>query len=191
MRRYQTPHALAPEAGAVITDTLEAVAREGARRMLEQALRAEVYEHLGRAHYERGPAHTGYRNGYARPREIGIGTWSVAVRAPRVSDIPPDAPPFESAILPRRRYLSASTQRLFARLYLEGLSSGDFEPAFRELLGERAPLSATTTIIGSRTPGRPTTSAGEPARSAAATRTSGRTGSISVPDSRRSIRVCS
>lgn len=41
---------------------------------------------------------------------------------------------FESAILPKRRYLSLSTQRLFARLYLEGLSSGDFEPAFRELL---------------------------------------------------------
>ncbi len=63
-----------------------------------------------------------------------------------MSDLPPDAPPFESAILPRRRYLSGSTQRLFARLYLEGLSSGDFEPAFRELLGERAPLSASTII---------------------------------------------
>lgn len=146
MRRYQTPHACSPEAGAVITDTLEAVAREGARRMLEHALRAEVDERLGRARYERGPAFSGYRNGYARPREIGIGTWSVPVRAPRVSDIPADAPPFESAILPRRRYLSASTQRLFARLYLEGVSSGDFEPAFRELLGERAPLSASTIV---------------------------------------------
>ncbi len=39
MRRYQTPHALAPETGAVITDTLETIAREGARRLLEQALR--------------------------------------------------------------------------------------------------------------------------------------------------------
>ncbi len=146
MRRYQTPHALAPEAGAVITDTLETVAREGARRMLDWALRAEVDEHLGRAHYERGPAFSGYRNGYARPREIGIGTWSVGIRAPRVRDTPPDAPAFESAILPKRRYLSLSTQRLFARLYLEGLSSGDFEPAFRELLGERAPLSASTII---------------------------------------------
>ena len=68
--------------------------------------------------YERGPAFSGYRNSYARPLEIGIGTWAVPVRAPRVSDIPPDAPPFESAILPRRRYLSASTHRLFARLYL-------------------------------------------------------------------------
>ena len=146
MRRYQTPRALAPEAGAVITDTLETVAREGARRMLEHALRAEVDEHLGRGHYERGPAFSGYRNGYARPREIGIGTWSVGIRAPRVRETPPGAPPFESAILPRRRYLSLSTQRLFARLYLEGLSSGDFEPAFRELLGERAPLSASTII---------------------------------------------
>ena len=146
MRRYQTPHALAPEAGAVIGDTLETVAREGARRLLEHALRAEVDDHLGRVHYERGPAFSGYRNGYARPREIGIGTWSVGVRAPRVRDTPPGAPPFESAILPKRRYLSLSTQRLFARLYLEGLSSGDFEPAFRELLGERAPLSASTII---------------------------------------------
>lgn len=144
MRRYQTPHALAPEAGAVINDTLETLAREGARARLDQALRAEVDEHLGRARYARGPAFTGYRNGYARPRQIGIGTWSVAVRQPRIRDTPVDALPFSSAILPRRRYLSASTQRLFARLYLEGLSSGDFEPAFRELLGERAPLSAST-----------------------------------------------
>ena len=146
MRRYQTPHALAPEAGAVINDTLETLAREGARAMLERALRAEVDEHLGRARYARGPAFSGYRNGYARPREIGIGTWSVPVRQPRVRDTPPDAPPFASTILPRRRYLSASTQRLFARLYLEGLSGGDFEPAFRELLGERAPLSASTIV---------------------------------------------
>ena len=84
----------------MIIDTLGTIAREGARRMLEHALRAEVDERLGRARYERGPAFTGYRNGYARPREIGIGTWSVPIRAPRLSDLPPDEPAFESAILP-------------------------------------------------------------------------------------------
>lgn len=42
--------------------------------------------------------------------------------------------------------LSAATQRLFARLYLEGLSSGDFMPAFREFLGEHAPLSPSTIL---------------------------------------------
>ena len=46
MARCHAPK-LAPTSAAVITDTLEAVAREGARR-------------------------TGYRNGYGRPREIGI-----------------------------------------------------------------------------------------------------------------------
>jgi transposase-like protein len=114
--------------------------------MLERALEAEVDVFLGRLRYAPGGRETGYRNGHGRPREIGIGTWSVEVRPPRVADLPPGSEPFASALLPRRRYLSQETQRLFARLYLEGLSSGDFEPAFRELLGEKAPLSASTII---------------------------------------------
>lgn len=145
MARY---HAMspAPTSGAVIPGTLELVAREGARRMLERALEAEVDAFLGRDRYAPGGRDTGYRNGHGRPREIGIGTWSVEVRPPRVSDLPPGAEPFSSALLPRRRYFSRETQRLFARLYLEGLSSGDFEPAFRELLGEKATLSASTIV---------------------------------------------
>lgn len=145
MARYHAPQP-APRAGAVIFDTLEAVAREGARRMLERALEAEVDVFLGRLRYAPRGTDSGYRNGHGRPREIGIGTWSVEVRPPRVSDLPAGSEPFSSALLPRRRYLSLETQRLFARLYLEGLSSGDFEPAFRELLGERATLSASTVV---------------------------------------------
>ncbi len=145
MARYHATQP-APTTGVVIPDTLEAVAREGARRMLQRALEIEVDVALGRDRYAPGGAETGYRNGFGRRREIGIGTWSVEVRPPRVSDLPPGSQPFASALLPRRRYLSQDTQRLFARLYLEGLSSGDFEPAFRELLGEKAPLSASTII---------------------------------------------
>jgi transposase-like protein len=135
-----------PDATGVVAHTLESIAREGARQLLERMLAEEVDEALGRARYAPGGRETGYRNGYAREREIGIGSWSVPVRAPRVSDLPEGSAPFASAILPRRRYLSAETQRLFARLYLEGLSSGDFEPAMRELMGERATLSASTII---------------------------------------------
>lgn len=145
MARYHAQQP-APTAGAVIPDTLEAVAREGARRMLQRALEVEVDVALGRARYAPGGVETGYRNGHGRPREIGIGTWSVEVRPPRISDLPAGSEPFSSALLPKRRYLSQDTQRLFARLYLEGLSSGDFEPAFRELLGERAPLSGSTIL---------------------------------------------
>jgi len=145
MGRYHAQQP-APTADAVIPDTLEAVAREGARRMLQRALEVEVDVALGRARYEPGGTETGYRNGHGRAREIGIGTWSVEVRPPRISDLPAGVEPFSSALLPKRRYLSQETQRLFARLYLEGLSSGDFEPAFRELLGAQAPLSASTII---------------------------------------------
>ena len=78
--------------------------------------------------------------GNQRPRQVTVGTWSVPVRAPRVSDVPAGTPGFESEILPKRQRLSNETQTLFAQLYLEGLSSGDFEPVFRQLLGENAPL---------------------------------------------------
>ncbi len=132
---------------AIVNHTIEELAREGARRMLERALAVEVDEFLGRPRYERRLlAEHGYRNGYGRPRAVAIGTWPVEVRAPRIRDLPEDAEPFHSSILPRRRMLSAETQRLFARLYLEGLSSGDFEPAFRELLGEYATLSSSTIL---------------------------------------------
>lgn len=115
MARYHAPK-LAPEAGAMITDTLESIAREGDRRMLERMLTEEVDEFLGRPRYAPGGRATGYRNGYGREREVGIGTWSVPVRQPRVSDLPEGNGPFASAILPKRRYFSAETQRLFARL---------------------------------------------------------------------------
>jgi hypothetical protein len=108
MARY---HAIqpAPLTGAVVSDTLEMVAREGARRMLERALELEVDAFLGRARYAPGGRQTGYRNGHGRSREIGIGTWSVEVRPPRVSDRPEGAAPFRSALLPKRRYFSRET----------------------------------------------------------------------------------
>jgi transposase-like protein len=141
------PTETADQPATIVNHTIEELAREGARRMLERALAVEVDEFLGRPRYERRMlAEHGYRNGYGRPRAVAIGTWPVEVRAPRIRDLPDDEPPFHSSILPRRRMLSAETQRLFARLYLEGLSSGDFEPAFRELLGETAPLSGSTIL---------------------------------------------
>ncbi len=129
-----------------IVDVLDRLARDGARQMLERALAAEVDEFLGRERYARGPEFHGYRNGYNRPRTVGIGTWAVPVKAPRVSDVPEVMPAFQSRILPKRKRLSMETQKLFCQLYLEGLSSGDFEPVFRQLLGETAPLSPNTIL---------------------------------------------
>ena len=53
-----------------------------------------------------------------------------------------------NAFLGRNRYQRASetTRRLFARLYLEGLATGDFEPVFRELVGETTALSPNAIV---------------------------------------------
>lgn len=144
--RYHGPRVVDETGERQVLSELLALAREGARRMLERALEEEVEEFLGRQRYERGGDFRGYRNGYQRPRELALGSWSVQVRAPRVSDIPVGMPKFESRVIRKQRRLTEETQQLFTRLYLEGLSSGDFEPVFRELLGDKAPLSANTIL---------------------------------------------
>ena len=116
--------------------------------MLAAALEEEVNAFLGRHRYERGKAFRGYRNGYHPSREVTVGLGPVEVQVPRVAKVPPDVSPqgFQSQII--RRYLRASqvTQRLFSRLYLEGLATGDFEPVFRELVGETTALSANAVV---------------------------------------------
>ena len=72
-----------------MTITLEAMVREGARRMLAAALEEEVSGFLGRDHYERGEEFRGYRN--ALSPQQGTDAWAVSaveVKAPRVSDVP-------------------------------------------------------------------------------------------------------
>ena len=126
------------EEANVVDDTLVAMVREGARRMLAAALEEEVSGFLGRDRYERGEEFRGYRNGYHRSRELTVGVSAVEVKAPRVSDVPAEVAGggFESKIVRRYERTSRQTQDLFRKLYLEGLSTGDFEPVFRELVGE-------------------------------------------------------
>ena len=124
--------------------TLDVLARDGAQRMLISALEQEVEEFLGRARYEHGAGRRrGYRNGTGKPRKIAVGCGTLEVRAPRVSDT--DAP-FRSQLLPRYQRSSETVQALLPELYLQGLATGDFEPALRALLGEAAPLSPASIV---------------------------------------------
>ena len=125
----------------VVGDTLEEMVREGARRMLAAALEEEVSGFLGRERYERGEEFRGYRNGYHSSRELTVGVSAVEVKVPRVSDLPAEVSSdgFESKIVGRYERTSRQTQDLFRKLYMEGLSTGDFEPVFRELVGVLTP----------------------------------------------------
>ncbi len=122
-------------------DPIEAAARLGAQRMLQGMLEVEVDDFLGRLRYARSAEFRGYRNGHQPARCIGTGMGGLEIRQPRVSNVPDGADPFASDIIDKYQRRSATQQRLLARLYLEGLSSGDFEPVFRALVGETAALS--------------------------------------------------
>ena len=129
-------------------DVLEMIVREGARKMLQSALEKEVDDFLGRHRYERTDEHRGYRNGHLPKRTIGVGMGAVEVSLPRVSDVPKEVSPdgFQSEIVTSYQRRSRTQARLMVRLYLEGLSSGDFEPVFRALVGETAALSASSIV---------------------------------------------
>jgi transposase-like protein len=127
---------------------LEAVVRSGAQQLLQAALEAEVNELLGRSRYQRAPEFRGYRNGHLPERTIGVGMGAVEVRVPRVRDVPQEVAPegFESALVHHYQRRSQTQARLLARLYLEGLASGDFEPVFRALVGSTAALSPNSIL---------------------------------------------
>ncbi len=133
-------------------DTLDELARAGARRMIAAALRAEADEYVDRF-AEAVDAH-GHRlvvrNGRARERKITVGSGTIPIKAPRVHDKRVDEETgerqkFSSRILPAYARRSPKVGEVIPILYLRGLSTGDFRPALEGLLAEDAAgLSATT-----------------------------------------------
>src|SRR5882724_5530149 len=123
-------------------ENLEAFARQGVQRLLQQLLEEEVEGVLGRARYARRDAvdaPAGYRNGYGKPRRLSAMTGTVTIRRPRVRGLEER---FESRLLPLFKRRTEEVGRLLPELYLHGLAHGDFDLALRGLLGEAAPLSA-------------------------------------------------
>ena len=84
---------------------------------------------------------TGYRNGYGRARRLTLSSGTIQLRRPRVLDTEEQ---FESRLLPLFVNRTRKVAELIPELYLHGLSEGDFDLALRGLLGEDAPVSAST-----------------------------------------------
>ena len=123
---------------------LEEYARDKIREHLQDLLEQEVSEWLGREKSERKLScleQPGYRNGYGKPRRFTTRLGTVEIRRPRVRNLDER---FESKVLPMFKRQSKEVRQLIPELYLHGLASGDFELALRELLGEGAPLSASS-----------------------------------------------
>jgi len=141
----------AAETEVAVRGTLDELAREGARRMIEVALQVEVEEYVSRHRRERDAAGHAVvvRNGTARPRTVTTGVGPIPVAAPRVNDrrvVEGQRQRFTSAILPPYLRRSPRLAGVLPLLYLHGLSSGDFREALPALLGPEATGLAPSTI---------------------------------------------
>ncbi len=147
----QRIHQVGGEHEGLLLD-LDEIARAGARRMLAEALEAEVADYIEAAREQRDEQGHALvvRNGYAREREVLLGAGSVALKAPRVNDRRVDEEGnrrrFKSVILPPYMRRSPKVTEVLPLLYLHGLSSGDFVPALEEFFGTEAGLSSATII---------------------------------------------
>jgi putative transposase len=128
----------------VTWETLEGWLRGQVQGLVQDMLESEVTELLGRCKSQRRAAvdaEGGYRNGYGEPRQLTLGSGTVTVRRPRVRGLEER---FESRVLPLFARRTKGVDELLPQLYLHGLAEGDFDLALRGLLGEDAPLSAST-----------------------------------------------
>jgi transposase-like protein len=127
-----------------IWESLESMARERIAEFVQMLLEEEVTALVGRSKSERRAqvdAPVGYRNGHGKPRPLALMGGTVTVQRPRVRGLEKR---FESQVLPLFRRRSHEMATLLPELYLHGLAQRDFELALRGLLGEAAPLSASS-----------------------------------------------
>lgn len=117
--------------------SLDEIAREGARRLLMQALNLEVEDYINRHKEEidENGHRLVVRNGVGKTRTVTMGSGSVEINAPRVDDRR-DGAKFISNILPPYLRKSPKVESLLPVLYLKGLSTNDFKSALAEFLGE-------------------------------------------------------
>jgi putative transposase len=129
-------------------DPLTAVLRQGAQRLLAQAIEVEVAMPL--AQYADRCDGQGrqaiVRNGYLPECEVQTGIGAVRVQVPRVRDRSGAGIRFHSALLPPYSRRSKSLEALLPWLYLKGLSTGDFSEALQALLGPDAPGLSPATL---------------------------------------------
>jgi transposase-like protein len=133
--------------------TLDDLAREGARRMIAAVLEVEVDEYVGSftEELDEDGKRLVVRNGCARERKVTVGSGTLPIRAPRVNDKRVDEDSgerkrYSSKILPAYARRSPKVTEVLPVLYLHGLSTGDFGPALRDLLGEDASGLSSSSI---------------------------------------------
>ena len=117
--------------------SLDEIARQGAKRLLIEALNLEVEEYINQNSKEidEEGKRLVVRNGVSKSRTVTMGSGAVEVQCPRVNDRR-DGEKFLSSILPPYLRKSPKVESLIPTLYLKGLSTNNFQSALAGILGE-------------------------------------------------------
>ncbi len=138
MKKFTLPQVKNPSENTA-RSILEEVLRDGAKRLLQEAIEYEVLEYVQKFKEMKDEMNNRLvtRNGHLPARDIQTGIGPINVRQPRVRD-KRDGEAFSSVVLPKYKRKTESLERLIPELYLRGISTNNFPEALSALLGKNA-----------------------------------------------------
>ncbi len=136
-------------------DELTELIREGAGKLIGEALEVEVRELLSSLSGRRDGSGRAavVRNGYQPERDIQTGIGPVTVKVPKVRSRDDEPVSFRSALVPPYVRKSASLEAALPWLYLKGISTGEMAPALEVLVGAKTKGSQRARCRGSSSDG--------------------------------------
>lgn len=130
-------------------DELSDLVRDGAQRIIRQAVEAELKAYLD-AHEDERDAEgrrAVVRNGYQPAREVLTGVGPVTVQVPKTRDRAGEGRCFRSELLPPYLKKTRRLEAVLPWLYLKGVSTNDFDEALRALFGESVKGLSPATVV--------------------------------------------
>jgi len=130
-------------------DELSDLVREGARRIIRQAVEGELKVFLEGHATERDAQgrRAVVRNGYQPEREVLTGIGAVQVQVPKTRDRTGEGRCFRSELLPPYLKKAKRLEAVLPWLYLKGVSTNDFDEALKGLFGESVKGLSPATIV--------------------------------------------
>lgn len=129
-------------------DELSELVRDGAQRIIRQAVEAELKSFL-ETHADAQDAagrRAVVRNGYQPEREVLTGVGPVSVRVPKTRDRAGKGRCFRSELLPPYLKKARRLEAVIPWLYLKGVSTNDFDEALGALFGDQVKGLSPSTI---------------------------------------------
>ncbi len=135
---------------SLLKKPLDEIIKEGAQRILQQALEIEIEEFVEKYSNLRVETEKKriVRNGYQNERSFQTKAGNVTIKVPRARDRSENDNPirFNSRLIPPYLRRTKEISEFIPFLYLKGISTGDFSEVLTELLGDEVSISASTVV---------------------------------------------